>query len=292
MKVIPDHFKMRLTNDFLVLVVLFAVSMFIDLLNLREITLKYHSAMLKVPKASLLFLGLFLQAFMLQAQKDSLNNSPKEEKPEREKFGDEIFAGVSHVYGFRTLEVREGLFAQELGIRADEQALWTTSFELGYRVKMSKRMQLEFGMEYNQIGMQYRTPNDTSFVGYNRKKQGFAAPIRAVFQPFVIGTGEDFMLHVGAGFAPRMFTASRYTAINLNDFGQEEETTTKQTDGYNYFNVDALLNVGFRWNFSHSIGLYFIPEFRYGLLDTYSKQRPYIQHNYGLFLRWGVHWIL
>jgi len=248
--------------------------------------------MLKISKAFLLFSGFFLGTFTFFAQNDSISLPTPAQKPEREKFGDEIFAGISNVYGFRTLQVREGLFAQELGIRADEQALWTVSFELGYRVKMSQRLMLEFGMEYNQMGMQYRTPNDSIFVGYNRKKQGFSAPIRLSFQPFVLGNGEDFMFHIGGGFAPRMFTASRYTTIELNDFGQEEETTLKQTSGYNYFNVDVLFNAGFRWNFSHSIGLYFIPEFRYGLLDTYDKQRPYIQHNYGLFLRWGIHWIL
>jgi len=248
--------------------------------------------MLKISKGLFCFACISLQIMVSLAQNDTLSNVSEPKNAEKVKFGDEIFAGLSNVYGYRTLNVREGLFAQELGIREDEQALWTMSFELGYRVKMNERLMLEFGAEYNQIGMQYRTSIDTTFIGYNRKKQGFTAPVRLVFQPFVLGSGEDLLFHIGGGFAPRMFAASRYTTIELNDFGQEEEATIKQTDGFNYFNVDVLLNAGFRWNFSNNIGLYFIPEFRYGLFDTYSKQRPYIQHNYGVFLRWGVQWLL
>jgi hypothetical protein len=152
---------------------------------------------------------------------------------------------------------------------------------------MLEHFLFEFGMEYNQIGMQYRTSEDTTFIGYERKKQGIVAPIRGTFQ-----WGDDFKIQLGGGFAPRMFTASKYKTIVLNDFGQEEETIVKQTDGYNYFNVDVLLNVGFRWNLSQNFGLYFLPEFRYSFLDTYNKQQPYVQHNYGLFLRWGIHLLI
>ena len=248
--------------------------------------------MLKISKGLLYCTVASFQIMVSLAQNDTLSKMSEPQNVDKVKFGDEFFGGLSNVFGFRTLQVRDGLFAQELGIRTEERALWTTSFELGYRVKMHDRFMLEFGAEYNQIGMQYRTSNDTTFIGYNRKKQGFTAPIRLVFQPFVIGSGEDLLFHFGGGLAPRMFSASRFTTIELNDFGQEEETTVKQTDGFNYFNVDVLVNAGFRWNFSHNIGLYFIPEFRYGLLDTYNKQTPYIQHNYGVFLRWGVQWLL
>ena len=248
--------------------------------------------MLKTIKAIKSILAVSCLAFQVFSQNDSLKQVSLETTTEKEKFGDEIYAGISHVYGYRTLKIREGLFAQPLGIREDEEAHWTMSFELGYRVKMTERFRLCFGMEFNQIGMQYRTPNDSVFVGYNIVKQGIATPIRTIFQPLMFGTQDDFMIQIGVGVAPKMFIASKYTTIELNNFGQEEETVSTEKNGYNYFNVDALVNAGFRWNISNTIGLYFTPELRYGLLDTYDKQRPYVQRNYGLFLRWGLYWQL
>lgn len=291
-KVIPDHFKILFTNDFFVFGVLIDESILLILLNLRENKRKNHSPMLKTIKAlSNILVGtcITLNCF---SQTDSIKQITPSSSEEKEKFGDEIYAGISHVYGYRSLKVREGLFAQPLGIRENEEAHWTVSFELGYRVKMTERFSLCFGMEFNQIGMQYRTPNDSVFVGYNIVKQGIATPIRTIFQPVTLGSNNDFIIQLGLGVAPKMFIASKYTEIELNNFGQEEETVTIKKNGYNYFNVDALFNAGFRWNISNTIGLYFTPELRYALLDTYDKQRPYIQRNYGLFLRWGLYWQL
>jgi hypothetical protein len=54
----------------------------------------------------------------------------------------------------------------------------------------------------------------------------------------------------------------------------------------------VVANLGVRWNLGRNLGVYFIPEFRYGLLDTYQKQTPHVQHMYGLYLRWGLQWLM
>jgi hypothetical protein len=89
-----------------------------------------------------------------------------------------------------------------------------------------------------------------------------------------------------------MFVTTRYTQVVKDEFDKEIETTEKLKDNYNYFNIDVVANLGVRWNLGRNLGVYFIPEFRYGLLDTYQKQTPHVQHMYGLYLRWGLQWLM
>lgn len=245
------------------------------------------------PKKATAFLLLFCSySFLTIAQNDSLKNESLENSKNREKQGDEFFIGISRVMSYRILKNRGNIFGQELGIRADEKPLWTYSFELGYRVKTNERTSLEFGVEYFQMGLQYRTPNDTAFVGYDRKIQGFSTPIRLVVKPFSLGSNGDFKVLASVGIMPKMLMAAKYTDITQNEFGKEERTISKETNSYNLFNFDALVNLGFQWNFGENLGLFFLPEFRFQLLDSYMKQTPYIQRYYGLFLRTGIHWNL
>lgn len=242
--------------------------------------------MLKMIKAYLLILSFSFLVLTVYAQ----SSEPiEQEKSPKEKLGEEMFGGISHVWGYRSLKVREGLFGKPLGIRAHETPLWTTSFELGYRAKMTDKIMLEIGMEFNQWGLQYRTPFDSLFVGYNRVNRGFTAPVRLIFQPLRIS--DDFIIQFGIGGAPRMFMSSQLTTLSLDNFGKEEETVTKERNGFNSFNIDFIANLGFRWNLGRNMGVYFVPEFRYGLLDSMEKQSAHVQHNYGLFLRWGVQWL-
>lgn len=238
-------------------------------------------------KTKIFIFILLAQSQIIYGQIDSLGLKKNKLPVAKEKLGDEAFAGVSNVLGHRTLQRRNGIFGSELGIRADETPLWTMSYEVGYRLKMKDRFSLEFGLEFNRIGMKYRTPVDSSFVGYDSQIQGFTTPIRGNIQ-----WGEDFIFTVGLGAAPRMLMSSRYTTIEKDNFGKENRSSVSSTNGFNSFNVDAIFNLGFRWNFGENLGLYFIPEFRYGLLDTYQKQNPYVEHTYGLFVRWGLQYLL
>lgn len=204
-----------------------------------------------------------------------------------QKTDDEVYFGMSHVFGFRTIKEREGLFGSPLGVREDEIPLWTRSFELGFRTSMSSWMMMEIGVEFNQIGLQYQSPENEEFFAYKRIKRHLSVPFRAVFQ-----WGDRFLIQGALGVAPKMFLSTRYTSIVKNEFDKEVETTEKFKDGYTYFNVDVLANLGVRWNLGRNVGVYFIPEFRYGLLDVYQKQKPHVQHLYGVYLRWGVQWLM
>ncbi len=232
----------------------------------------------------ILTIVLYQFAFVSVAQTDSIQAQKRMDKP---KSGDELYVGLSNVYGFRTMKQRDNLFGQALGIKADEIPMWTMSYDLGYRIKMQERFSLEFGIEFNQIGFQYRTLQDSSFVGYDFKIQGFTTPLRGNLQ-----WGKDLIFNLGAGIAPRMLMNSRFTTIEKDSFGKEQRNTLSKTDGFTSFNLDLLINAGLRWNFAEHIGLYFIPEFRYGLFDVYQKQSPQVVHTYGLFLRWGLQWQL
>jgi hypothetical protein len=203
------------------------------------------------------------------------------------KTGQEFYIGASNGLGYRTLNERDGLFGAALGIREKERAHWTYSFELGARMPMGKNFGLAVGMEFIQIGVRYTHDTDSSFLGYRTVNRYLSLPIKAFYQ-----SGEDFIIQAGLGLQPRFFLSSGYTEINLNDFGQEVETTTKTTNGFNTIALNASVHLGFRWHVMENIGLYFIPEFRYGLFDELDKQQPHVQRSYGLVLRWGLHWVI
>ena len=204
-----------------------------------------------------------------------------------QKTDDEFFFGMSHVNGFRTLDERPTVFGDSLGIREQEIPLWTMSFEFGLRSSANRWLMIEFGVEYNQIGFQYKSEEGETFLTYRKVKQHLTLPFRAVFQ-----YGDRFLIQGALGVAPKMFVSTRYTQVVKDEFDKEIETTEKLKDNYNYFNIDVVANLGVRWNLGRNLGVYFIPEFRYGLLDTYQKQTPHVQHMYGLYLRWGLQWLM
>lgn len=204
-----------------------------------------------------------------------------------QKTDDEVFFGMSHVNGFRTLEERPTIFGDSLGIRAEEIPMWTRSFEFGLRASANRWLMIEFGVEYNQIGFQYKSAEGETFLTYQKVKHHLTLPFRAVFQ-----YGDRFLIQGALGLAPKMFLSTRYTEVVKDAFDKEIETTSKLKDNYNYFNLDVVANLGVRWNLGRNLGVYFIPEFRYGLLDTYQKQTPHVQHMYGVYLRWGVQWLM
>jgi hypothetical protein len=219
--------------------------------------------------------------------KDSLKTFYNRKGKLIQKTDDELFLGMSQVYGNRTLKERDNLFGDSLGIRENEIPLWTRSFEFGYRSSVNRWMMVEFGVEYNQIGIQYQSPEGADFLKYERMKRYLSVPFRAVFQ-----WGNRFLIQGSVGIAPKMFMSTRYKTVVKNNFDKEEETVVKLKDNYTYFNMDVVANLGVRWNLGRNLGVYFIPEFRYGLLDTYKNQTPHVQHLYGLYLRWGLQWLL
>ena len=203
------------------------------------------------------------------------------------KTGQEFFLGASNTFGFRVLSERDNIFGGPLGLRASEDPHWTWSFELGSRNTLSKNFGLSIGMGFTQIGMKYTNDMDSSYLGYRTVNRYISLPFRLFYQ-----RGEDFVIQAGVGLQPRLFISSRQTEINLDDFGQEVETKTKITNGFNTIALDASVHIGFRWNAMENMGLYFIPEFRYGLLDEFDRQQPHVQRSYGLVLRWGLHWVI
>jgi hypothetical protein len=268
------------------------------LLNLHQNTYKNHSMIHTIQSISLGLIIVFSFSFISTAQTDTLSVEPLVIKDSLKTFynrkgklvqktDDEVFFGMSNVWGNRTLKERANLFGDSLGIRENEIPLWTRSFELGYRSSVNRWMMVEFGVEFNQIGVQYVSTEEDDFLRYQRVKRSIALPMRAVFQ-----WGDRFLIQGALGFAPKMFLSSQYTEIIKNQFDMEEETVVKLKDNYNYFNIDVIANLGIRWNLGRNLGVYFLPEFRYGLLDTYQKQTPHVQHLYGVYLRWGLQWLI
>lgn len=208
-------------------------------------------------------------------------------KKTRTKFGGEVYVGASNVLGNRVLLEREGLFGAPLGLREDESSYWTWSFDFGVRMPLYKSFGLDLGMSFVQIGNSNTAESVGPLVMYRNIYQYLAMPMSGFFQ-----FGEDFLVQVGAGFQPRFFMGGKYIETSLNEFNKEIETTTKLNNGYNSLALDVNAHLGFRWNVMENIGVYFIPEFGYNLLDEFNNQQPHVQRSYGLFLKWGLHWQL
>lgn len=233
-------------------------------------------------------LGFFVNAVFSQSDSiKPLENFIKDSINHKIKTGQEFYFGASNGLGYRALKERTGLFGKPLGLREKEDPDWSWSFELGARMPFGKNFGLSIGMELTQIGVRYTHDTDSSFVGYRTVNQYLSMPVKAFYQ-----TGENFVIQAGLGLQPRFFLASQYTEINLNDFSQEVETKTKISTGFNSMNLNASIHLGFRWNLMENIGVYFIPEYRYGLVDELDKQAPHVQRSYGLVLRWGLHWVI
>ena len=241
----------------------------------------------------MLFVVIFTASISTHAQSDTINQIRDNSEDSifiiksRPKSGGEVYVGASNVLGNRVLLEREGLFGAPLGVRADESSYWTWSFDLGVRMPLYKNFGLDLGMSFIQIGNSNTAESISPLIMYRHVYQYLALPVSGFFQ-----FGDDFLIQVGGGFQPRFFMGGKYIESSLSEFNKEIETTAKLNNGYNSLALDLNAHFGFRWNVMENIGVYFIPEFGYNLLDEFNNQQPHVQRSYGFFFKWGLHWQL
>jgi hypothetical protein len=186
------------------------------------------------------------------------------------KSGDEIYAGAMPGYSNRSLKENPGLFSKPLGERENEFGNWYYSFQAGFRTNLKKWLLLDVGFEYLRSGEQYAYEQDSVYK-YVNTYHFIGIPIKLAYQ-----YGNRFKLQVGAGIVPKMFMRMDQVETLPNEYGQLVDVQSKYTQNFNFFNVDAVITAGFRWNAGKRIGIYVLPEARWQLLNTYGKQNAYI----------------
>ena len=198
------------------------------------------------------------------------------------KTGDELYFGVSPGFSNRTLTQNPGLFSKPLGERENEYGGWFYSFHVGYRAKLHQLALLDIGFEYSRNGEFYDTPGDTIY-SYKNTYHHIGIPLKVAFQ-----YGNKLKLHVAGGFVPKMFLNQTTMETIGTQFGGVEEVKTKYKEGYNFFNVDAVISLGFRWQSGRNLGIYVLPEARWQLFNTYGKQSSYIHKSFVLGISAGI----
>ncbi len=233
---------------------------------------------------SLLVLVTFLNpvVFSQEGDTDSMMVYTNKKGKLIRKSGDELYFGFTPGFANRTLKENPGLFSAPIGERENETGGWFYSFHIGYRTNLHKHIVLDLGVEFNRNGEFYETGGDSVYT-YKNTYHYIGIPLNLAFQ-----YGDRFKLHVGAGVVPKMFLSQVTNEERENEFGTTEAIRTKYKDNFNFFNIDAVVSLGFRWNFSRNVGIYAIPEMRWQLANTYQKQWPYVHKSYVFGIKAGV----
>lgn len=203
-----------------------------------------------------------------------------------QKKGDELYFGVTPGYSMRKLTENPGLFSAPLGERENEVPGWFYSFHLGYRTMLNKSFVLDIGFEFSRSGEFYETTADSVYA-YKNSYNYIGIPLQVGYQ-----YGNRMKLHVAGGVVPKMFINHVQTETMPNEFGIVDDVKTTYKEGYNFFNLDAVISAGVRWNASKNIGIYVLPEMRWQLMNTFQKQSPYIHRTSVFGIKAGLNILL
>lgn len=217
-------------------------------------------------------------------------NTPKEEPEEKvkkernkSKSGVEMFFGVSPAYTYRTLEINEGLFAQPIGERENEEGLWTVGYHLGVRTPLSNRIKLEIGAGYYANKEKNDVQSTDSILGYENTYQHISFPLRLVYS-----FGNEIKFYGGVGIIPKAFLSMsrKETTLDINN----KETTQKyrERDNYNLFLLDGVVTIGAQFQLNDNYGIYASLEGRRQFTNNYNNQSPYIRKPYALGFNFGI----
>lgn len=220
-----------------------------------------------------------------QSKEDESKDKIVEKTESTEKSGVEFYAGVSPSYTFRTLTENEGIFGKPLGERENEIGEWISSFEAGIRNDLTNNLQLQIGVGFarNRESYSFESTETDSIYRYVNTYRHISFPIRLSYE-----YGEEIAFFGGIGLMPKAFLSMKKveTVIDINN--QESDVTTIEREGFNFFVVDAIANMGTKIQFNENYGIYATLEARRQLSNNYDNQSPYIRKPYALGFNFGI----
>lgn len=171
---------------------------------------------------------------------------------------------------FRNLSENEGLFGKPLGERVKETNILVPSFTLGVKTILKKNLFLDLGISITSSGEQYAfKTSDSSFNSKNTYSY-FAIPIKVQYI-----RGNKLKMIAGIGLQPQILTGFKKENSWTNSKGKTGEQTSRNKEDLQVFSFSAIANLGVSLQVKKNISLFLLPEFRYDLSDTYTKQAAY-----------------
>lgn len=199
-----------------------------------------------------------------------------DEKPPRELDNQtSVYFNTNWSVTSRNLSENEGLFAEEIGKRADEVNANFWSFGIGIRADLKKNLRFSTGLGLVRNGEKY------SFVGAD-SSFNYTTTYNYISMPLILDFvfGNDLKFSFGAGLMPQMMLNYKQEQTWVNSVNTKGENTIKLkgTDqNFNPFIISAVVNAGVQYKYGKYWSLYFMPEARFQLPSTYSKNYPYVQ---------------
>ncbi|RYM34504.1 hypothetical protein ERX46_03770 [Brumimicrobium glaciale] len=207
----------------------------------------------------------------------------KVEKEIKPKTGTELYFGVSPAYTFRTLEINDGIFGQQLGYRENEVGEWTTGFNAGVRSQLTKNFKLEIGVGYATNRESYDFKETDSVFSYVNTYRHISFPIRLAYS-----YGDEISFYGGIGVIPKAFLSMKNELTTLDINNNENTVETIETDKFNFFLMDAVATVGTQIKFSEHYGIYAMVEGRRQLMNNYNSQSAYVRKAFALGFNVGI----
>jgi len=183
----------------------------------------------------------------------------------------EVFAFANWSQTNRTLQpnpAQDGIFADSLGIRADEKALNVWSYGIGIRSQLYKNISWQGGISWLRNGetFDYQATDSDSSFRYQTYYNYISMPLKLMYR-----YGNRVSVFGGVGIVPQMFFSYR----------QEQQWTTpentafdeqfKTRNGYNSFVLSGAASIGVQVRMNNGIAIYVEPEYRFQFTNSYEE---------------------
>ncbi len=206
-----------------------------------------------------------------EKKQEETNENNKDLGPKRDLDGEtELYFGTNWSRTFRVLEENGDLFGKPLGERANEihQNRW--SFGLGFRNRVHEHIQIEGGIGFVRNGEDYSFVGiDTSFM-YQTTYSYISMPVKVYYT-----YGTDVRFFAGGGVVPQMFIKYKQEQQWVTSTNTPGKNSISKNNGLNSFVTSVVANVGVQLKYSESWSLYFMPEYRWQLSNSNSKNDAY-----------------
>lgn len=203
-------------------------------------------------------------------------DSPVEKtKVIREKDGStEVYVVSNWSHTTRKLEMNGAPFGDPLGEREFETGLNKWSFGIGFRNSINPFLAVQGGVGYTRNGESYLFEETDTLFKYTTSYAYISMPVKAFFT-----YGDEIKLLVGGGLTPQLFSGYVQKQEWRDPVDATGEETIEKKNGFSTFVLSAAVNVGVQFQFSQSVSLLLMPEYRIQLTDSYEKTNSF--NHYG-----------
>lgn len=199
----------------------------------------------------------------------------------------EAYFGVFSGHSDRILGVNEGLFAGEIGERANEEPVVVASIYVGLRSTIYKNLSLDIGAGFTKNGERYSLNEADSLYEYQNTYRHLSFPIQ-----LALSSGKKEGVLFTAGITPKAFISKRTDLKYTDENGIEQEEKIIKREGFEFFLFDVTSSLGWRFQFDDSYGIYILGRGMYQLTNNYDKQSPLTRNPWAVGIHLGFQFYL